>query len=162
VNAGVISNRGIEAQLSLTPIRASNGFEWDMTVNYGKNKNKVDALYGDLQTVALGSYWYLSVEARKGYPYGAMFGVGFQRDSASHELLLSDGLPLPEPSSNKRVLGNYTPNWTGGIDNTFHFKGFDFGFLIDTRQGGNIYSTTNMWGSYAGVLASTAYRPDSG
>lgn len=164
VNAGVISNRGIETQLTLTPIRTSNGrFEWNMTVNYGKNTNKVDALYGNLQTVALGpTHWYLSVEARKGYPYGAMFGVGYLRDSATHELLLDEGLPQAEPSSKKRVLGVYTPDWTGGVDNTFHYRGIDFGFLIDTRQGGNIYSTGNMWGSYAGVLSNTAFRPDTG
>ncbi|HEY4307078.1 MAG TPA: SusC/RagA family TonB-linked outer membrane protein [Gemmatimonadaceae bacterium] len=164
VNAGTLSNRGVEAQVSLTPIRASHtgAFEWDVTANYGWNKNRVDALYGDLQTVQLGSLWSLSVEARKGQPYGSMFGVGFQRDSASHELLLSDGLPQPESSSNKRVLGNYTPSWTGGLDNTFHYHGFDFGFLFDTRQGGNIYSVGNMWGTYSGVLKATEVRPDSG
>jgi TonB-linked SusC/RagA family outer membrane protein len=165
VNAGVISNRGVEAQLTLSPIRSLDpkGFGWDVTVNYGKNKSRVDELYGDLQTVALGpTHWYLSVEARKGYPYGAMFGVGFKRDSATHELLLRDGLPQPEPSSAKRVLGVYTPDWTGGINNSFHYRGIDFGFLVDTRQGGQIYSTGNMWGSYAGVLANTAYRPDTG
>ena len=195
VNAGVISNRGIEAQLNLTPIRTSNGrFEWDMTVNYGHNKNQVDALYGNLQTVALGpTHWGLSVEARKGYPYGSMFGVGYLRcgnydpastndpvqkarlsalqqatakcpqdGSANGQLLLANGAPLAEPSNAKHVLGNYTPDWTGGVDNTFHYRGVDFGFLIDTRQGGNIYSTGNMWGSYSGVLAVTAFRPDSG
>src|SRR3569833_1506678 len=91
-----------------------------------------------------------------------MFGVGYQRDSATHEILLEDGLPLPEASSKKRVLGNYTPNCTGGLDNTFHYKGLDFGFLFDTRQGGNIYSVGNMWGSYSGVLKNTEFRPDSG
>jgi len=132
-------------------------------VNYGRNRNRVDELYGNLQTVALGpTHWSLSVEARKDYPYGAMFGVGYQRDSATHELLLSDGLPQPEASSKKRVLGVYTPDWTGGVDNTFHFRGFDFGFLIDTQRGGSIYSTGNMWGSYAGVLKSTEFRPDTG
>jgi TonB-linked SusC/RagA family outer membrane protein len=164
VNAGVISNRGVEAQLNVTPIRStrSGGFEWDVTANYGRNRNRVDELYGDLQTVNLGSFWYLSVEARKGQPYGSMFGVGYQRDPATHEILLADGLPLPEASSDKRVLGNYTPDWTAGLDNTFHYKGLDFGVLFDTRQGGNIYSVGNMWGSYSGVLASTAFRPDTG
>jgi outer membrane receptor protein involved in Fe transport len=164
VNAGVISNRGIEAQLNLTPISTANGrFRWDITLNYGRNRNKVDTLYGALQTVALGpTHWGLSVEARKGYAYGAMFGVGYLRDSATHELLLADGLPQAEPSSQKRVLGVYTPNWTGGMDNTFHYRGIDFGFLIDTRRGGNIYSTGNMWGSYAGVLQNTVFRPDTG
>jgi len=197
VNAGVISNRGVEAQLTLTPIRANvdGGFGWDVSVNYGKNKNKVEELYGDLQTVALGpSHWGLTVEARKGYPYGAMFGVGYLRcgnydpattddpnekarlsalaaatkacpadGSANGQLLLSgSGRPRAEPANAKRVLGVYTPDWTGGLDNTFHFRGVDFGFLVDTRQGGNIYSTGNMWGSYAGVLSSTAFRPDTG
>jgi TonB-linked SusC/RagA family outer membrane protein len=196
VNAGVISNRGVEVQLSLTPIRASNagGFGWDISVNYGKNKNKVDELYGDLQTVSLGSLWYLSVEARKGQPYGAMFGVGYLRcgkydpnsttdpnekarlaalaaattacpadGSANGELLLrSNGTPRPEPATAKRVLGVYTPDWTGGWDNTFHFRGVDVGFLLDTRQGGNIYSVGNMWGMYAGVLKGTEFRPDTG
>jgi TonB-linked SusC/RagA family outer membrane protein len=165
VNAGTISNRGVEAQLNLTPIRPDrpDGFGWDVTINYGKNKSKVEDLYNGLQTVALGpTHWSLSVEARKGYPYGAMFGVGFLRDSATGELMLQNGHPLPEPSSQKRVLGVYTPDWTGGIDNTFHFRGIDFGFLIDTRQGGNIYSTGNMWGSYSGQLKNTEFRPDTG
>ena len=39
-------------------------------MNYGQNKSRVDDLYGNLQTVALGSYWYLSVEARKGTTTG--------------------------------------------------------------------------------------------
>jgi hypothetical protein len=91
-----------------------------------------------------------------------MFGVGYLRDSTTGELLLDQGLPQAEASSNKRVLGVYTPDWTGGVDNTFHFHGVDFGFLIDTRQGGNIYSTGNMWAAYSGQLAITAYRPDSG
>jgi TonB-linked SusC/RagA family outer membrane protein len=165
VNAGVISNRGMEAQLNLAPIRPSraDGFGWDITVNYGKNKSRVDELYGNLQTISLGpTHWGLSIEARKGYAYGAMFGVGYLRDDATGQLLLKNGHPQAEPSSKKRVLGVYTPDWTGGIDNTFHYRGVDFGFLIDTRQGGNIYSTGNMWGSYAGVLKNTEFRPDTG
>jgi TonB-linked SusC/RagA family outer membrane protein len=165
VNAGVISNRGLEAQLTFAPIRSERvgGFGWDVTVNYGKNKSRVDDLYAGLQTVALGpTHWGLSVEARKGYPYGAMFGVGYLRDPATGQLLLDGGLPQAEPSSQKHVLGTYTPDWTGGIDNTFHYRGVDFGFLIDTRVGGNIYSTGNMWGSYSGVLKNTEFRPDSG
>jgi TonB-linked SusC/RagA family outer membrane protein len=199
VNAGVISNKGIEAALSLTPIRPqmTNGFGWDVRLNFGKNKSKVEQLYGNLQTINLlggtANHWGLTVEARKGYPYGAMFGVGYLRcgpydpnsttdpiekarlaalaaatvgcptdGSAQGQILLTNGVPLKEPSSAKRVLGSYTPNWTGGIDNTLHFRGVDFGFLFDTRQGGNVYSTGQMWGNYAGILKTTEFRPDTG
>jgi TonB-linked SusC/RagA family outer membrane protein len=162
VNAGVISNKGVEAQLTAIPVRLNNGFEWEASLNYGWNKNKVEELYGDLQTVQLGpSHWGMTVEARLGEPYGAFFGVGYLRD-ANGNLLLTNGLPRPEPSSQKRVLGRYTPDWTGGFNNTFRYRGVELGFLIDTRQGGQIYSTGNMWGSYAGILKSTEFRPDTG
>jgi outer membrane receptor protein involved in Fe transport len=200
VNAGVISNRGVEAQLSFAPIRSldDRGLSWDVTVNYGRNRSKVEELYGNLQTVNLlggtATHWYLTVEARKGEPYGAMFGVGFLRcgnyaanaaddqftaarkaallaatpncpadGSGNGQLYLnSRGRPQREPVSAKRVLGNVMPDWTGGIDNTFRFRGVDFGFLIDTRQGGNVYSTGTMWGNYAGILKETEFRPDTG
>lgn len=200
VNAGVITNKGIEAQLTFSPLRAAdqNGLSWDVTVNYAKNKSMVEELYGNIQTVNLlggtAGHWYLTVEARKGYPYGAMYGVGYLRcgrydpastndpiekarltvlaaqtvncpadGSADGQLYLtSRGRPQRESPSAKRVLGNVMPDWTGGLDNTFHFRGVDFGFLVDTRQGGNIYSTGTMWGSYAGILEATAYRPDTG
>jgi hypothetical protein len=44
-------------------------------------------------------------------------------------------------------VGNYNPDWTGGITNTFSYKGVDLGFLIDWRQGGEIVSFTaaNLW-----------------
>jgi TonB-linked SusC/RagA family outer membrane protein len=163
LNAGIISNKGIEAQLTAIPLRLANGFEWEASINYGRNTNRVEELYGDLATVQLGpNHWFLTVEARKGHPYGAMFGVGFLRDEATGKIMLREGIPVPEPSSAKRVLGTYMPDWTGGFNNTFRYRGVDFGFLIDTRQGGNIYSTGNMWGSYAGILKETEFRPDTG
>jgi hypothetical protein len=163
LNAGVISNKGIEAQVTAIPVRLNNGFEWEASVNYGRNRNRVEELYGNLQSVALGpNHWFLTIEARKGYPYGSMFGVGYRRDPATGKILVSDGIPLPESSTKKRVLGVYTPDWTGGLTNTFRYKGVDVGFLIDTRQGGNIYSTGNMWGMYAGILKGTEFRPDTG
>jgi TonB-linked SusC/RagA family outer membrane protein len=163
VNAGVISNRGVELQLTAIPVRLANGFEWEASVNYGRNRNRVEELYGDLQSVQLGlaPHWGLTVEARKGHPYGSLFGVGYLRDDQGR-LLLANGLPQPEASSEKRVLGVYTPDWTGGINNTLRFRGVELGVLVDTRQGGQIYSTGNMWGSYAGILKSTEFRPDTG
>lgn len=198
VNAGEISNKGVEAQLTFSPLRSMDGrgLSWDVTVNYAKNTSKVEELYGNVQTVQLAgtSNWGLTVEARKGYPYGAMFGTSFLRcgnydplptdnelekarkaalkaataacpadGSANGQLLLSlRGRPRGEPTTAKSVIGNVMPDWTGGIDNTFRFRGVDFGFLIDTRQGGQVFSSGLMWGTYAGILKETEFRPDTG
>jgi TonB-linked SusC/RagA family outer membrane protein len=156
VNAGVLTNKGIEAQFTAVPVEMANSFKWNVTVNYGMNRNQVKELYGSLQTVQLGpSHWGATVEARKGEPYGAIYGNPFLRD-ASGQLITVDGLPQYDPV--KRVLGHYTPDWTGSINNEFRFRRMDFSFLFDTRQGGNIFSTGNMWGAYAGILKETENR----
>src|SRR5690606_6806617 len=53
------------------------------------------------------------------------------------------------------VLGNYNPDWSGGWANSFSFRGLNLSVLLDTKQGGDIYSVTNQWGTYAGVLQET-------
>jgi hypothetical protein len=40
--------------------------------------------------------------------------------------------------------------------------GVDLNVLFDVRQGGRIFSATNRMGAVAGVLAETAFRPDTG
>jgi hypothetical protein len=39
-------------------------------------------------------------------------------------------------------MGNYNPNWIGGINNSFSYKGFDLSFMIDIREGGDVFSFT--------------------
>jgi hypothetical protein len=55
-----------------------------------------------------------------------------------------------------KTIGNILPDWTGGISNTFRFKGFDLSALLDFRKGGDFFSTTYMWGTYSGILEHTA------
>ena len=152
LNAGKISNKGIEALLNLTPVRTTGGFEWDVTLNFARNRSQVEELFGDLQTVTLGSYWGLTIEARKDEPYGALYGNPYLRNEDG-QLIVRNG--LPQGDATKRVLGNYNPDWTAGLNNAFRYKGVDFSFLFDTKQGGEVFSVTHMFGRYAGVLEET-------
>lgn len=161
VNAGKISNKGFEVQGTATPVTLGNGFQWDVVANYGRNRSRVEELYGDLSTVLLGpSHWGVTIEARRGEPYGAIYGTGFARDANGNMILSSRGRPTA--TADKRVLGHYPPDWTGSLTNTLRFKSFDASAQLDTRQGGQLYSTGNMWGAYAGVLKETEDRPASG
>jgi TonB-linked SusC/RagA family outer membrane protein len=154
INAGEVRSWGVELQLNTTPLQLDNGFRWDMTVNFDKNNNEVTELYGEMLAQNLGnSYWSMDIQARKGRPYGVLFGNGFWRDDDGNLFVDADGIPMHDPD--KRVLGNYNPKWSAGLSNRFSYKNLDFSFLVDGKYGGEIFSTTIWFGQYAGVLKET-------
>ncbi len=158
INAGEITNKGIELSLGITPVKTASGFEWNMTINFAKNKNEVVSLADGVDQYVLGTYWSLQVMAIPGQPFGSLLGYDVARDPDGN-VLNTNGLPT---AGDLKILGNYSPDWIGGINNEFIYKNFNFGFLIDTRQGGELYTMTNSWGRYAGVLEETLYGREDG
>jgi TonB-linked SusC/RagA family outer membrane protein len=154
LNAGKINNKGIEVQLGVTPVK-SKFFQWDVDVNYAANKSKVLKLDDDgrLQNYVLGSYRNVQVIASVGKAYGTLFGNAYLRDAAGNIIVNNSGIPQADP--NKKVLGKYTPDWVGGITNSFSYKDFHVSFLVDASIGGSLFAGTNSTGSYTGVLAMT-------
>ncbi len=154
VNAGEISNKGIEALLGLNVLESPTGVTWSTSFNFGRNRSEVVDLAPDVQAILLasGGFGDVRVEARKGEPYGAIRGYRFQRDNNGN-ILVEDGFPLRE--STLSVLGNIQPSWTGGWGNQITYRNFAVNTLLDIRRGGQLYSVTNMFGEYAGVLESS-------
>jgi TonB-linked SusC/RagA family outer membrane protein len=154
VNAGEISNKGIEALLSLNVLQPPTGFRWSTTFTFARNRSRVEDLAPDVEAILLasGGFGDVRVEARKGEPYGAIRGYRFERDDAGN-ILVDGGFPLRE--NDLSVLGNIQPSWTGGWGNQFSYGNFSVSTLLDVRRGGQLYSVTNMFGEYAGVLESS-------
>jgi hypothetical protein len=153
INAGRVKNEGFEALLSVIPVQLANGFQWTSSFNYSKNASKVVTLYPGIATIVLGSTWYVNVEAREGQPYGTLYGNAYARDKATGLIYTDGGLTVA--ASGKKILGNIQPNWTGGWNNTFTYKNLTVGGLLDIRRGGDLWSVTNWFGDYAGVLKSS-------
>jgi TonB-linked SusC/RagA family outer membrane protein len=158
INAGEIDNRGIEVSLGLSPIKSASGFEWDIDLNFAKNHNEVISLAPGIEQYLLGSYWEMKVLAIPGQPMGSLYGYDFKRDPNGN-IINQDGVPL---QGDLKILGNSTPDWIGGMNNTFRYKGVEFSFLLDYHKGGDIYSMTNSWGRYAGVLEETMIGREGG
>lgn len=160
LNAGHINNKGFEAMLNVKAVETKSGFRWDLGVNFSRNRSKVISLddEGFLNDYRLGSNG-VTVYASKGLGYGALFGSAYARNEAGEMIIGSTGIPSRDPSL--KVLGHYQPDWIGGVTNSFSFKGFNLSVLIDTKQGGSIYSATNATGRYTGVLASTLQGRDA-
>lgn len=152
VNGGTINNKGIETQLGITPIKTKD-FTWDINTNFSSNKSRVKSLYGHIQSFVLGTDRTVQVLATLNQPYGTLFGTAFVRNASGDIIVKADGTPTI--SSSKQVLGKYTPDWLGGITNSFTYKNINLSVLVDAHVGGKIYSNTNRTGTYTGVLAST-------
>ena len=152
-NAGHIRNKGYELQLGLTPVKSKN-FLWDIDVNYGHNNSEViklddEGLITSYQLYSSG----IQILASVGEAYGTLFGSAYTRDAAGNIVVDANG--LPKVSSTSKVLGKFSPDWIGGIQNTFKYKNLSLSFLIDASFGGSIFSNTNKTGRYTGVLEST-------
>ncbi|WP_228376017.1 SusC/RagA family TonB-linked outer membrane protein [Chryseobacterium aquaticum] len=52
INAGEMTNKGIEAMVNVAPIKNDN-FSWDITWNFAQNRNKLVNLYQNLQNYVL-------------------------------------------------------------------------------------------------------------
>jgi TonB-linked SusC/RagA family outer membrane protein len=154
LNAGKLNNKGIEVQLGLTPVKLKD-FRWDIDLNYAANKSKLLILddEGRLQNYVLGSYRNIQTIASVGKAYGTLFGNAYKRDESGNIVVNGSGIPVADPS--KKVLGKFTPDWIGGINNSFSYKNFNLSFLIDASIGGSLFAGTNSTGSYTGVLAMT-------
>jgi len=156
INAGEISNKGVEALLTVNLLPPTSRLGWNTTFNYARNRSKVVDLSPDVETIQLGTGGFgdVIVEARKGEPYGAIRGYKYARDDNGN-ILVEDGYPVRE--NDLSVLGNIQPSWTGGWGNQISFGNFSLNTLLDIKRGGSLYSVTNMFGEYAGVLKETEH-----
>jgi TonB-linked SusC/RagA family outer membrane protein len=159
LNAGQISNSGVEVTVSGTPLKLENGLTWEIGFNFARNRNKVVELAEGLTTYILNERRGLTSEARVGQPYGTLYGYGFER-SPDGQLIMVNG--LPQLSTSQKILGNVQPDWIGGFTNTFSFKNFSLSTLIDIRMGGSIYDEGTANARWTGQYAETAIGREEG
>ncbi|MCA6468781.1 MAG: SusC/RagA family TonB-linked outer membrane protein [Chitinophagaceae bacterium] len=166
INAGLITNYGVEMMLTGTPIKKKD-FVWDAFLNFSANRSKVLELSDGLTNYVMASR-RVTVEARVGERMGSMFGIGFARVQSTDRnapyydasgqysgqmVFGTNGRPIR--TTNRIYLGNYNPDWLLGIGNSFTFKGIKLSVLFDTRQGGKLYSETQTVGREGGIIMET-------
>ncbi|HEV7378180.1 MAG TPA: SusC/RagA family TonB-linked outer membrane protein, partial [Dyadobacter sp.] len=159
LNAGKITNKGIEVSITGTPVKLPNGFSWDVSLNYSRNRNKVVELAEGLTTYTLATQRGMTSEARVGESYGTFYGVGFKKSPDGQIIYDANGLPVTVAN---QKLGNIQPNWIGGFSNSLNYKGITLSFLIDARIGGDIYDEGTGTARWTGQYAETALGREEG
>ncbi|OAV44638.1 SusC/RagA family TonB-linked outer membrane protein [Lewinella sp. 4G2] len=166
VNGGRVSAAGLEAVLSLSPVW-SNNVKWSSQLNFSTNRATVDELPDGTERFTLAySRVYNSVNqtvffiVEEGGEIGDIWGTGYLRN-ADGDLVLNDAGGFIA-DNNLKKLGNANPDFILGWQNNVRLGNFDFGLLMDWRQGGDIVSRTLALAGVAGQLEETANRPAEG
>src|SRR5690606_7072659 len=164
INAGLISNKGIELTLTGTPV-ASKNFSWNAMFNISRNRSLVEEIGPDMDVYPYSSTTYSSVttyiNSYVGEPYGSLIGPTYQRDETTGKVLLGDNnLPLYTTSTHN--FGTVLPDYTGGFLNTFRIFGFDLSAMIDFQDGGLFFSRSQILAVRTGQHEISAAINDKG
>lgn len=166
INAGKIENKGIELQVRGDILESKDGFNWSSTLNFSKDRSKVVELYPGLTEYGMGWTWGIATQAIEGEKWGELVGPGFDRvdeDDVKNGLATADQIGAVKVNSNGLLrsksaqrIGNVTPNFMMNWRHDFNIKNWGFGFLLDLRIGGDIWSQTMAHSYTAGVANVTA------
>ncbi|MBQ4412741.1 MAG: SusC/RagA family TonB-linked outer membrane protein [Prevotella sp.] len=156
-NLGKIGNKGIEALITLVPVRTKD-FEWAITWNYTKNKNKVISLPEELggEVNIYGFSGGTGLYAIEGEEMGIFKCYRTKTDGEGHIVVNNKGIPLQTDDIEK--VGSMNYKYQMGIGNTFRYKGVSLGIDFDIRKGGLLFSRTADISYFTGNAIQTAYN----
>ena len=152
VNLGGIQNSGLELALLTENIQTAN-FTWSSSFNIAFNRNEVTALPNGEDIVA-----GLSI-LQEGEPIGNFYGFEYLRvfpsteDNVNELRLNNETGPIYEGGdvefldrnddnvindSDRGIIGNANPDFTGGFTNNFSYRGFELNVFLNFSYGNEI------------------------
>ncbi|MEZ2443461.1 SusC/RagA family TonB-linked outer membrane protein [Chitinophaga sp. RCC_12] len=152
-NIGQMVNKGLEIGINTDNIRGK--FTWSTNFNLYFNRNKITSLpetvAGDPSssdfTESLPGSFGTSLPTsifRVGQPVGSFFGyrskgVDPKTGNMIYDDINADGRIT---AADRVILGNALPDYTGGLTNTFGYKGVDLSFFLYWSYGNKVYNQT--------------------
>ena len=151
-NIGSLKNSGVEFLIEYTPVETRN-FSWTTSwnttylktevLNVGLNpdgtpiKDLLVIYYNGTGNEFLGELHYTV-----GMPMNELYTKTYLRNDKGEILLQNNGRLLATPTT--VPVGSSIPKHTGGWNNTFTYKNFTLGVLIDYKLGGTVLSSTML------------------
>lgn len=170
INAGQVTNKGIEAALGYKD--TFGDFIWESNVTFTMNRNRVDKLidnyydeesqqYISRDLIEKGGAGSYSMKVSTGGTLGDVYVSTLQMDDQGRYVVVNNGKVY---SNDKNVVfaGETAPDCTIGFNNTFRWKNVDLSFSIFGRFGGIGVSATQAMLDAYGVSEESAKVRDLG
>lgn len=170
INAGEIRNTGFEASIGFTPVRTKD-FEWNGSINFSTNKNKVVSLPEQYQKTGLilggGDSSAFMFKLFEGEEWGNLYVDRMKRDDQGRVIVTEtqkDGVVTQQlaQTNEKQYAGNINPKFMLSTRHQFVYKGVSLGFQLDGRFGGKAISLTQGFLNKYGRSLESAQARDAG
>ena len=144
INAGSVSNKGIEIALGYTVIKKRD-LTWQLDVLYTLNKSLVSDIPDGISQINTGGFTNLGTFARNGSPLGVIMGYAFQRDPSgkTNQRLVEQSTGNYLTANSISVLGDPNALYKLNGISTLTYKRFSFRVQVDYSAGGVMYSGTS-------------------
>jgi TonB-linked SusC/RagA family outer membrane protein len=126
VNGIKTQKKGLEIAITGSPLKKSNGLNWDVVANYSTFQEKLTEIYPGVDN--------LNTFLKVGDRVDKYYGRAFVRTPEGQIINDASGRPIYAPVS--QHLGNMNPDFVFGINNKFSYKNITLGFQFDGRIGG--------------------------
>ena len=147
LNAGEVQNRGVEADLNITPIRSDNGLTVTVGGNFNYNNNEVISLPNGLPNLPLSSGGNAQLYAIPGQPYPALQGTFYDRtaDGLVKMSKIKDPFTgadryVPLKATGLKNFGNTQPKYKYGMNASVSYKGLTLAGQGELRTGYVVYN----------------------
>ncbi|QXV67554.1 SusC/RagA family TonB-linked outer membrane protein [Mucilaginibacter sp. 21P] len=166
IGTGSTQNKGIEFEIHGTPVRSTSGFSWTPSFNFTYVKNKIlqtdgvtndNINFGRFRPSAANGLAITALVA--GLPGPQILAADYKRDASGNIVFDSNGLPQ---TGNLIPMGSTIPKIYGGLNNTFNYKQFNLGFLVDYRFGNKVLSATEQASIFRGLNKLTLNGRETG
>jgi TonB-linked SusC/RagA family outer membrane protein len=154
VNAGRISNKGIEVAINGSPFKSKNGFNWNTNIVFSANRNRIEELSDSTFVLRTGPVGGGQIVAKVGGRMGDLYGRGYVRNPEG-EVVYDATTGFALISQDVQYLGNTIPKWKMGFSNQFSYKGFRLNLQFDGQYGAVAHSLMHYKLAEQGKLTKT-------
>ncbi|HEY0669854.1 MAG TPA: SusC/RagA family TonB-linked outer membrane protein [Sphingobacteriaceae bacterium] len=154
INAGKVSNSGLELGLNGTPISTKSGFKWKAFATFSTNKNRIEELKDSAVVLRTGPVAGGQIVAKVGGSMGDMYGRGYMR-SPDGQVVYDASTGNAKITDEVIYLGNTIPKFKTSFGSDFNYKQFRLNVLFDAQVGAVAHSLLNYKMVEQGKLKST-------
>ena len=158
LNSGELETSGYEVVLNSRIVEKEN-FNYNLRINFDKSETIVNRLAEGVENQYLGGFVIYNIPGER---FGQIYGGTFLRDDAGNFIIDDNpdssnyGYQIADPDL--KVIGDPTPDFTIGFNNSFNYKNLSLSFLFEWKEGGQMWNGVDWALTWVGTAKQTEDR----